>query len=308
MLPSKGDVAMSLFPSRIAAAVGLAMLLVPAAAGAAAVSTAAGADPDAPPVSRACPETPRSPALPPDPTAASGATLWFVNAAHGLWAAADYRYTVGETKVLWGKPPGTALTVTGRRLDAAAPPLTASVPDGYPGGFQASGLSFSDIGCWEVDAAAGDQHLSFVVRVYPLGSEAPNEGCRDLADAVAHAGAIATATVADDGSPSEAQSVLAQVRVGQVWRGALPTTQLVAVRQSTEFPNAVLQANRSYLLFLVPAPESSPAAWDVLCPWYTLASVVGDQIRAAPTLGGKPFWPATALEDLKRDILRWASS
>jgi hypothetical protein len=66
----------------------------------------------------------------------------------------------------WWRVVSGTLTITGRRLDASAPPLRASVPDGYgPQGFQASGVHFSTEGCWEVSGAVGSSHLTFVTFV-----------------------------------------------------------------------------------------------------------------------------------------------
>lgn len=48
-----------------------------------------------------------------------------------------------DAKFGWWRVASGDLHIDGRRLDAAAPPLTASVPDGYgPTGFQASGIQF----------------------------------------------------------------------------------------------------------------------------------------------------------------------
>ncbi len=58
------------------------------------------------------------------------------------------------------------LTVTGRRLDAEAPPLEAIIPDGYGEvGFKVSGLIFSTPGCWEITAHSGRYELTFVTEV-----------------------------------------------------------------------------------------------------------------------------------------------
>jgi hypothetical protein len=58
------------------------------------------------------------------------------------------------------------LRITGRRLDAPAPPLQASIPTGYgPTGWQATGLTFPTEGCWEVTGSAGRARLAFVTRV-----------------------------------------------------------------------------------------------------------------------------------------------
>jgi hypothetical protein len=68
-------------------------------------------------------------------------------------------------KVLWIRPQGTKLVVSGRRLDAEAAPLKVRIPCCYPTGFQASGLTFSTEGCWEISAKAGTSELTFVARV-----------------------------------------------------------------------------------------------------------------------------------------------
>jgi hypothetical protein len=65
--------------------------------------------------------------------------------------------------------PGT-LSISGRRLDAAAPPLRSQVPQGYgDSGFQSSGVAFPTEGCWEVTGKAGTgSPLTFVVYVLKL--------------------------------------------------------------------------------------------------------------------------------------------
>ena len=58
------------------------------------------------------------------------------------------------------------LKIHGRRLDAAAPPLRARIPDGYgETGFQATALIFPMEGCWEVTGEVGETRLTFVTRV-----------------------------------------------------------------------------------------------------------------------------------------------
>lgn len=66
----------------------------------------------------------------------------------------------------WWRIVSGRLTITGRRLDVPAPPLRASVPDGYgPHGFQASGVYFPTEGCWEVTGTVGGSELTFVTFV-----------------------------------------------------------------------------------------------------------------------------------------------
>jgi hypothetical protein len=68
----------------------------------------------------------------------------------------------------WRGVPGR-LVITGRRLDAPAPPLRADVPTGYGStGFQATGLEFATVGCWRVVGRQGSAKLTFVVRVTKL--------------------------------------------------------------------------------------------------------------------------------------------
>ena len=58
------------------------------------------------------------------------------------------------------------LKIHGKRLDVPAPPLRASIPDGYGDtGFQATALIFPTVGCWEVTGEVGDTRVTFVTRV-----------------------------------------------------------------------------------------------------------------------------------------------
>jgi hypothetical protein len=62
------------------------------------------------------------------------------------------------------------LKITGRRLDAPAPPLRAHVSDGQgEPGFVATHLIFSTPGCWEVTGQVGDAKVTFVTRVVKIG-------------------------------------------------------------------------------------------------------------------------------------------
>jgi hypothetical protein len=54
---------------------------------------------------------------------------------------------------------------TGKRLDGAAPPLRASIPEGYGDtGFQAIGVIFPIARCWEVTGEVGETRLTFLTR------------------------------------------------------------------------------------------------------------------------------------------------
>lgn len=66
----------------------------------------------------------------------------------------------------WWRGVAGPLTITGRRLDAPAAPLAASIPEGYGAtGFQATGLEFAAPGCWQVTGRVGDATLTFVTWV-----------------------------------------------------------------------------------------------------------------------------------------------
>jgi hypothetical protein len=73
-------------------------------------------------------------------------------------------------KFLWLLAGDGPLTIEGRRLDAAAPPLGALITEGFVGrGFQPSSLLFPTTGCWEVTAKANGSVLTFVTRVVTDG-------------------------------------------------------------------------------------------------------------------------------------------
>jgi hypothetical protein len=119
-----------------------------------------------------CPATGAIRAEPPrDPNADPfGSGPWYINADRTIWAGWDaVRMKAGPqgNKVLWIRPQGTQLKVSGRRLDSHAPPARAEIPCCYPTGFQASGLYFPTEGCWEISAKAGRSELTFITHVGP---------------------------------------------------------------------------------------------------------------------------------------------
>jgi hypothetical protein len=76
-----------------------------------------------------------------------------------------------DAKVGWWRAGERLIRITGHRLDAIAPRLTAHVPEGYSRGFQATGLHFPTPGCWRVTGSYAGRSLSFTVLVTlsPLG-------------------------------------------------------------------------------------------------------------------------------------------
>jgi hypothetical protein len=143
--------------------------------------------PHDPPVS--CPITvPQDPLfIPPVPYDALGfkgefwygsSSLWTAVRENGIWEALPHNPNGYTQKVfwwrdgyIWTEEPQPALTVTGERLDAPAPPLhvseatNASASD--TGSAMLVGVDFPTPGCWKVTGKYADAEISFVVWVAP---------------------------------------------------------------------------------------------------------------------------------------------
>jgi hypothetical protein len=93
---------------------------------------------------------------------------WY-RSADGRLATPGWPLVAGDrgNKVLWLKPVGSRLEVSGRRLDGQSPPLRAQLhgPLAYSGDFEASGIYVPTPGCWEIEARADGTHLRFVVMI-----------------------------------------------------------------------------------------------------------------------------------------------
>ena len=137
-----------------------------------------GASPAESSLAKACPVTKPVWVKPPEDSAVQGSPgygYYYVNQDSSIWASAwwtgeeEYSLRVSEegVKVGWFRPAGTALEITGHRIDGQASPLESHVPCCYPTRFQATGLYFPTKGCWEVNAKAAESELSFVVWVEP---------------------------------------------------------------------------------------------------------------------------------------------
>jgi hypothetical protein len=107
--------------------------------------------------------------VPPDDPSADpfGDGPWYVNNDRSIWAA--WQTLVSDktgNRIMWIKPPGQELQITGRRLDGQAPPLEVESTRSYVSrGFEPKRLYFPVPGCWEVTATAGEQELVFVAEV-----------------------------------------------------------------------------------------------------------------------------------------------
>ncbi len=105
---------------------------------------------------------------PEDPSASPfGSGPWYVNDDRSLWATWQPLVS-GEkgNRIMWIKPPGLELEITGRRLDGDAPPFRVEPNASYLNkGFEPNRLYFPTPGCWEITAVSGERELVFVVEV-----------------------------------------------------------------------------------------------------------------------------------------------
>jgi hypothetical protein len=97
-------------------------------------------------------------------------SLWVAGLGEGGVIRADQRFVEPDGsigwKLGWWRIDAGRLSISGHRLDAAAPPLRAEVSDDYGDqGFVPSGVHFPTEGCWEVTGTVRDASLTFVTFV-----------------------------------------------------------------------------------------------------------------------------------------------
>jgi hypothetical protein len=93
---------------------------------------------------------------------------WYTNADRSIWMLDQPIVPKERMKIAWFRPARTKLDVSGRRLDAPAPPLfveTSPSGEEYRHRFQPSIMIFPTEGVWEIVAKAGDSNARFVIRV-----------------------------------------------------------------------------------------------------------------------------------------------
>lgn len=106
------------------------------------------------------------------------AMLWTMLRTDGTWSRLPYSNGAYTQKVFWWRQtynyqtdPEPNLTVTGRRLDAPAPPMGASgATNGFRddiGSFMVVGVDIPTQGCWEITGQSAGAVLRFVVWVAP---------------------------------------------------------------------------------------------------------------------------------------------
>jgi hypothetical protein len=105
-------------------------------------------------------------------------SLWTAVRENGVWEALPHNPEGYTQKVFWWRDgyvwteePEPALTVTGERLDASAPPLHASKATNASasdiGSAMLVGVDIPTLGCWKITGKYSNTELSFVVWVAP---------------------------------------------------------------------------------------------------------------------------------------------
>jgi hypothetical protein len=105
-------------------------------------------------------------------------SLWTAVPGNGVWSGLPHNPAGYTQKVLWWRigyswtdEPEPHLSVTGRRLDAPAPPLNVSkATNAFAediGAAMLVGVDFPTPGCWEITGRYAGNELSFVVQVAP---------------------------------------------------------------------------------------------------------------------------------------------
>lgn len=144
--------------------------------------------PREPPASCPVTQPPTQPFVPPQPWPAQAPyagelwygtrELWTMVRHDGTWWGLPKNLAGYTQKVFWWRDgyvwtdePQLALTATGRRLDASAPPLVVSrATNAFHEDFQSAmliGVDFPTLGCWEITGRHAGAELSFVVWVAP---------------------------------------------------------------------------------------------------------------------------------------------
>lgn len=155
------------------------------------------------------------------------------------WVTTDVREdrSVG-VKFGWTRGPGVEgrLEISGRRLDAKAPPLGSEIQDYGPSGFQPSTIVFPTEGCWKITGRAGDAELSFVLRFVDKVTD-PSAAARKAPD-------DCPVTIPNGDAPSRAAAPLNHGENG-VWTLLPPSGVAVAVAPGSKLtPDSVLGAVR----------------------------------------------------------------
>jgi len=96
--------------------------------------------------------------------------LWIVPPGNGEMLGLRHKMSWWRQGYDWRTEPTPKLRVTGRRLDAQAPPLEVDGPNavgvkGPPQNYMMIGVTFPTPGCWEITGRDENDELTFVVWV-----------------------------------------------------------------------------------------------------------------------------------------------
>ena len=107
------------------------------------------------------------PTVVPDGRPFIGPGPFYVSPDRKIWARVGGWDTSapGALRVIWLKPLGAPLEVSGRRLDAEAPPLEVFAGGEGREDLQVGSLTFPTEGCWEIVAQSGNSVLRFVMYI-----------------------------------------------------------------------------------------------------------------------------------------------
>lgn len=105
-------------------------------------------------------------------------SLWTAIRQNGIWEALPHNPEGYTQKVfwwregyIWNEEPQPELIVTGKRVDATAPPLIASSATNASasdiGSAMLVGVDIPTLGCWKITGKYAEAELSFVVWVAP---------------------------------------------------------------------------------------------------------------------------------------------
>jgi hypothetical protein len=245
-----------------------------------------------------CPET-TAVGLPSNANTAAFSRQWYASADRRIWASKPDRFYATANKVLWERPTGEQLMVSGRPRGSTGPELVASIPRGYETlDYQASGIDFPVAGCWEVVARSGASELRFVTEVYPQSYYPATGRCADVADAAATARWVLTVRVTSN-KPDRPGFIQHETIVLRAWKGdSVPVGHSVAIWQDALY-EPILERGRTYVVFLGQHSFGSPAVQygltRVLCPLRTIIQIDGNEVRRPLAYTAEQWiWKGTA--------------
>lgn len=258
-----------------------------------------------------CPETTAASGLPSNSNTAAFSRRWYASADRKMWASKPERFYVRGNKVLWERPTGQQLHVTGHPRGAPDVSLNASIPAGYETlDYQASGIDFPLAGCWDISATAGSSQLNVTVEVSPETYLPPTGGCEDMESLVAASRWIVIGRV-EASKPDRPGYVQHEIAVRQSWKGeSASADHRIALWQDALY-EPVLESGRTYSLFLGTASFGSPEVryglTRIICPLRTIIEIRDQDLVRPPQYSEEAWiWQGPArLAALQSELTRY---